>query len=407
MNHFTYKALDSQGQAITGVIEAVDRKNAISMLAEKGQFALELTEGKAAEAKASGVSLSFGGGKVGGREILQVTEQMTTALKAGLPVMQTVQIIAKQQQKPAVREMLEEIAAQVRAGRSLSEAMAEHPKAFSQLYISMVEVGETGGILEETMEQLVRLLQREQKIQSSLRSASIYPILVLVLGMASVGIILVFVMPRLLEAMSLEPESLPLPTRVMMGLSHFLLYYGWLAAILAGAGVYAFLRWTSTPRGRLGFDRVKLQSPLLGKVLRTLAVGRFARTLGSLTKCGIPILESLAVVRDTLGNAVLEQEMDRVAEAVKTGSSLAEPMEESGLFDPLLVQIVSIGEQTGKLDEMLLQAANTFDEQADTVLGRFMSIFPSLLILLLAVMVAFMILSILMPILGMDLSVYS
>ena len=141
-------------------------------------------------------------------------------------------------------------------------------------------------------------------------------------------------------------------------------------------------------------------------MLRTLAVGRFARTLGALTKCGIPILESLAVVRDTLGNAVLEREMDRVAESVKTGSSLAEPMEQSGLFDPLLVQIVSIGEQTGKLDEMLLQAAATFDEQADTVLQRFMAIFPALLILILAAIVFFLIASILLPILGMDLSVY-
>ena len=406
MNQFTYKALDRQGQPVSGMIEAVDRKSAISLLAEKGQFALELAEGAAGEMQAPGASISFAASKVTGRDLLQVTEQITTALKAGLPVLQTVQIIAKQQQKAAVRTLLDEIAEGVKAGRSLSEAMAEHPKVFSQLYVSMVEVGETGGILEETMEQLVRLLQREHKIQSSLKSASIYPILVLTMGMISVGIVLVFVLPRLLEAMSLEPSQLPLPTRVMMGLSNFLLYYGWLAAILVGASVYAFLRWTSSARGRLQFDGLKLKTPLLGHVVRTLAVGRFARTLGSLTKCGIPILQSLGVVRDTLGNAVLEKEMNKVSEAVKTGSSLAEPMEQSGLFDPLLVQIVSIGEQTGKLDEMLLQAADTFDEQADTVLQRFMSIFPSLLILILAVIVAFLILSILLPILGMDLSVY-
>lgn len=406
MNQFSYKALDRQGQPVSGVIEAVDRKSAISLLAERGQFALEVAEGKAAAARER-FSFSFNTSKVSGRELLQVTEQMTTALKAGLPVMQTVQIIAKQQQKPAVRSLLEDIAAQVRAGCSLSEAMEQHPQVFSQLYISMVQVGETGGILEETMEQLVRLLKREQKIQSSLRSASIYPLFVLTLGMASVILVLVKVMPTMLEAMNLEASELPLPTRMLMGLSHFLTFYGWLAAILLGAGAYAFTRWRATGEGRLRFDTLKLRTPLLGKVLRTLAVGRFARTLGALTKCGIPILQSLQVVRDTLGNAVLEREMDKVSEAVKTGSSLGEPMEASGLFDPLLVQIVSIGEQTGKLDEMLLQAADTFDEQADTVLTRFMSIFPSLLILILAVIVAFLILAILLPILGMDISVYT
>jgi type II secretory pathway component PulF len=405
VNHFTYKALDRQGQPVSGVIEAVDRKSAISLLAEKGQFVIDLATGdkKAVE---STIEAAFVRSRVGSRELVQMTEQMMTALKAGLPVLQTLQIIAKQQHKPALRSLLEELAGDVKAGRSLSEAMARHPEVFSPLYVSMVQVGETGGILEETMEQLVRLLQREQKIQGSLKSASIYPLFVLTLGLISVTIVLVWIMPQLLEAMDIEYAALPLPTKVLMGISHFLVYWGWLAALATGAGVYLFMRWKATAKGRFQFDAFKLKSPLLGKVLRTLAVGRFARTLGALTKCGIPILESLAVVRDTLGNAVLEREMDRVAESVKTGSSLAEPMEQSGLFDPLLVQIVSIGEQTGKLDEMLLQAAATFDEQADTVLQRFMAIFPALLILILAAIVFFLIASILLPILGMDLSVY-
>ena len=192
-----------------------------------------------------------------------------------------------------------------------------------------------------------------------------------------------------------------------MGLSGFLLYYGWLVAgVLIAAGFF-FVRWKRTPSGRLQWDSFKLKLPLFGNVLRTLAVGRFARTLGALTKCGIPILESLGVVRDTLGNELLARQIDHVCDEVRAGSDLARPLGQSGLFAPLLVQIVSIGEQTGKLDEMLLQAAETFDEQADTVLQRYMSLFPAFLILLLAAVIFFLIAATLLPIIGMDLSVFS
>lgn len=414
MIRFLYKAVSREGQPARGVIEAVDRKSAISLLAQRGQYALEMEETTAAadESVPAGAAAPargpmFVSGRISSREVLLITEQLTTALRAGLPVLQALQIVCQQQNKPAIRTMLEDLAQAVRSGRSLSEAMTEYPKVFPPLYSSMVSVGETGGILEETMQQLVRIQSREHKIQSSFRNASAYPVFVLAVGFVSVVVILVWILPRLIEALGMEPSSLPLPTRMLMGLSHFVLYFGWLAAALLAAGGYLFVRWKHTDAGLMQWDLFKLRLPLLGPVLRTLSVGRFARTLGALTKCGIPILEALGVVRDTLGNEVLARQIDHVCEEVRAGSDLARPLGQSGLFDPLLVQIISIGEQTGKLDEMLLQAAETFDEQADSVLQRYMSLVPAILILLLAAVIFFLIAATLLPVIGMDLSVFS
>jgi type II secretory pathway component PulF len=268
----------------------------------------------------------------------------------------------------------------------------------------MVRVGETGGILDQTFDQLVRLLTREEKIKSNIKNAAAYPIMVLAVGMISVVVMLVWVLPKIIATIGADKASLPGPTKALLGVSDFLAVYGWLLAMAIIGGLYAFNRWKETQPGRVAWDGFKLKIPMVGKVLRTLAVGRFARTLGSLCKCGITILEGLSVVRDTLGNEVLGQQIDKVAAEVKGGRSVAEPLGQSGMFDKLLVQIVALGEQTGRLDELLLQAADTFDDQADSALVRFVSLLPTILILLLATVIGFIIAATLLPILAMDLT---
>jgi type II secretory pathway component PulF len=348
-------------------------------------------------------ALGLGSSRVTGKDVLTFTTQLSTALRAGLPVLKAIEIINAQQHKPAVKELLENLAEGVSAGKSLSDAMAEHPRQFSDLYVSMVRVGETGGLLDQTMLQLVKLSGRDEKVKSDMKSAAAYPIFVLTIGIASVVLVLTKILPTIIETISVDNSLLPLPTRMLMETSDFLLAWGWLVAIVAvGAGI-GFVKWKQTPAGRLGWDGFKLKTPILGSVLKTIAVGRFARTLGALTESGITILKALEVVRDTLGNEMLGREIDEVAAKVKTGESVAEPLAESGLFPPLLVQIVSIGEQTGKLDELLLNAADTFDADADAAVSRFMSVFPAMLILALALVVAFIIAATLLPIMGMSL----
>jgi len=400
---------------VAGTIQAVDRRSAVVALADKGHFVTELGE----EAQKPGVKgdehvtldlsrfLKFGSRKVSSKDLLAMTSQLSTALRAGLPLMNGLELIREQQHKPAMKEMLGDLVEAVSSGQSLSEAMAKHKKVFSPLYISMIRVGETGGILDETSAQLAEILNRDEKIKTNMKNASAYPIFVLCVGLASVAIIITWILPKILATITGGVAVLPLPTRMLIAMSDFMkglftTVYGWLAIAGAIAGLYWLTRWTRGG-GRIKWDTFKLRIPVLGSVLRTIAVGRFARTLGALTKGGVIILEALSVVRDTLGNELLGREIDVVAEKVKRGEPLADPLGESGYFPPLLVQITAIGEQTGKLDELLLNAAETFDAEADSAINRFMAIFPALLILVLALVIGFIIAATLLPIVVMQL----
>jgi len=413
LGQFSYKAVDKGGGHVRGTIEASDRRSAVVALANKGQFVTDLAEAAKApsangEEKAA-LDLSrfvrFGSRRISSKDILAITTQLSTALRAGLPLLNGLELIREQQHKVAMKEMLGELVNAVSSGQSLSEAMAKREKVFSPLYLSMIRVGETGGILDETSAQLAGILSRDEKIKTNMKNASAYPIFVLCVGLASVVIIITWILPTIIGTISETGALLPLPTRMMIGMSGFtkaLLtkVYGWIILVLMGAGLYYLIRWTRT-EGKIKWDTFKLRIPVLGSVLRTIAVGRFARTLGALTKGGVIILEALSVVRDTLGNELLGREIDAVAEKVKRGESLAGPLGESGYFPPLLVQITSIGEQTGKLDELLLNAAETFDTEADSAINRFMAIFPALLILLLALVIGFIIVATLLPIVVM------
>jgi type II secretory pathway component PulF len=415
LGQFSYKAVDKGGGHVTGTIEASDRRSAVVTLANKGQFVTDLAEAAQAPSVKGGekatLDLSrfvrFGSRRITSKDILAITTQLSTALRAGLPLLNGLELIREQQHKVATREMLGQLVNAVSSGQSLSEAMAKHEKVFSPLYLSMIRVGETGGILDETSAQLGMILGRDEKIKTNMKNASAYPIFVLCVGLMSVVIIITWILPKILETISGGISVLPLPTRILMAVSGFTkglftTFFGWLVIALIVGGLYYLIRWTKS-EGRIKWDTFKLKIPILGSVLRSVAVGRFARTLGALTQGGVIILEALSVVRDTLGNELLGREIDAVAEKVKRGEPLADPLGESGYFPPLLVQITSIGEQTGKLDELLLNAADTFDAEADSAINRFMAIFPALLILLLALVIGFIIAATLLPIVVMEL----
>jgi len=408
MGHFSYKAVEQGGEKVAGTIEAPDRRVAVELLAAKGHFVTELAEASHA-AKAGALRVSTLAIRPTAKDILQMTNQLSTALRAGLPMLNALKIIEQQQHKPAMKRMMADLVDSVSGGQSLSEAMSKYPETFPPLYLSMIRVGETGGILEKTTQQLTSILQRDDKIKTSMKNAAAYPIFVLILGIASVAIIITFILPKILQTIVGGSTStlLPWPTRLLLGVSDFFqwcvtTFYGWAAIILIIIGLWYLRKWVKT-EGRIQWDAFKLRIPIMGSVLRTIAIGRFTRTLGSLSKGGVPILESLSIVRNTLGNELLGSKIDAVAEQVKTGSSLGGALGESGYFPPLLVQIVSIGEQTGQMDELLLNAADTFDEIADAAIARFMAVFPALLILMLALVIGFMIVAILMPIAQMSL----
>jgi len=355
MSQFSYKAVDRGGGHVTGAIAAVDRRSAVAALADKGHFVTELAEEgqslsvtpsvtgiEKGEKAATDLSrfLQFGSRRVSSKDVLAMTTQLSTALRAGLPMLNGLELIREQQHKPAMKEMLDEIIKNVSSGQSLSEAMAKHEKAFNPLYLSMIRVGETGGILEQTTYQLTEILKRDEKIKTNMKNASAYPIFVLCIGLSSVVIIITWILPNIIGTISESGALLPWPTRMLLGISEFTqalftTVFGWIILVLIGAGLYYLVRWTKS-EGKIKWDTFKLRIPILGSVLRTIAVGRFARTLGSLTKGGVIILEALSVVRDTLGNELLGREIDAVAEKVKRGESLAEPL--SGICCAEVVQ---------------------------------------------------------------------
>ncbi|MHC4212490.1 MAG: type II secretion system F family protein [Planctomycetota bacterium] len=413
MGHFSYKAVGHDGQHVAGSIEAPDRRSAVTALTDKGQFVTELLEqiqsvGTVdAFQTATQPQFKFGFRKIRGKDILAMTSQLSTALKAGLPLLNCLEIIRDQQHKPAMKQMMGELVAAVSSGQSLSEAMADHGDIFGPLYISMIRVGETGGIIEQTTEQLSQILSRDERVKTNMKNASAYPIFVLALGFISVIIVVTWILPTVLSTLVGGTEVLPLPTKILLAISKMsktilTTIQGWFFLALIITGIYFLRRYFKTS-GRLWWDSLKLKIPVLGSVLRTIAVGRFTRTLGALTKGGVTILEALGVVRDTLGNELLAEQIDEVTEKVKTGTSLASPLKSSGLFPPLLIQIVSVGEQTGKLDELLLNAAETFDGEADAAINRFIAIFPAVLIFLLALVIGFIIAATLLPIIMMQL----
>lgn len=415
MGQFSYKAVDRGGAHVAGSIEAVDRRSAVAALADRGHFVTDLIqdgrpeqqarEGTAAEPWS--VFAGLGGGRVAGKDILAMTTQLSTAVRAGLPLLNCLELLRKQQRKGGMIRLFDHLVQSVNSGQSLSEAMAERPRVFSPLYLSMIRVGETGGILEQTTTQLAQILAREEKVRTNMKNASAYPLFVLCIGLASAVVVVAGILPKIVDTVDVGAAAMPMPTRVLLATSDFVRVLftsvgGWMAIVALVAAIYAFRRWTRTI-GRFEWDAFKLRIPVLGSVLRTIAVGRFARTLGSLTQGGVTILEALAVVRDTLGNEMLARRIDEVAEKVKRGEALADPLEASGCFPPLLVQIVAIGEQTGKLDELLLNAADTFDTDADAAISRFMAVFPAALILVLALIIGFIIAAALLPIVMMSL----
>ena len=415
MSQFSYKAVDRAGAHVGGVVDAADRRSAVATLTGRGHLVTELLEkGQGRERTVEGAPVlqlpqwpRWGGRRVSSKDIYAMTTQLSTAVRAGLPLLNCLELLRKQQRKPGMKRMFEHLTKAVSGGMSLSEAMGEHKEVFSPLYLSMIRVGETGGILEQTSAQLAMILGREEKVKGNMKTASAYPIFLLGLGMLSATLIVTVMLPKILATVDTGIAAMPMPTRVLMGISQslrtlFTSIGGWVALGGLVAGLVALRRWTKTV-GRSQWDGFKLKIPILGPVLRTIAVGRFARTLGALTKGGVTILEALAVVRDTLGNEVLARQIDEVAEKVKRGESLADPLEQSGYFPPLLIQIVAIGEQTGKLDELLLNAADTFDSDADEAISRFMAIFPAVLILVLAVVIGFIIAAALLPIVTMSL----
>jgi type II secretory pathway component PulF len=415
MNVFRYQAIETNGAPVAGTIEADDRKAALRLLGQRGLFPSSLEACapgvQNAAAKPSGTErklegqFNLGPG-VRRKEITAFTREISALLGAGIPIPQALEGLGEQEENVVLRETLRGISDSVRTGAALSVAMDGHPKLFSKLYVSMVRVGEEGGVLPKVMADLADLLEHEDEVRGEVIAAVSYPVFVLCFGVVAVTVLLTFVMPRLFSQLEDMLTALPLPTVILLKISGFFHHYfiwllGGLAAVAGG------LRWyVRTPDGAEVWDRIKLRLPLIGSLLRAAALGRFARTLGTLIKSGVSLLPALKIVENTIGNRVLAQQIALVAEETRGGDSLAAPLRKLGIFPRSVVQMIDVGEETGKLDEMLLKVATIEERHMRARTKTLISVLAPLLIIGVGLIVGFVALAILLPIFRLSRAVH-
>lgn len=410
MTKFRYQAIEANGTAATGLVEADDRKAALHQLSQRGLFPSVLEPCPGA-ASAGGLislpaenplnNLSFGS-RVKRKEITAFTREMAALLESGIPIPQALAGIGDEEGNPAFRKVLQEIAESVRKGAALSAAMEEHPQLFDPLFVSMIRVGEEAGALQHVMTDLAALLEHEDQVRSEVLSAVAYPAFVLAFGIFTVVILLAVVLPRLFSMLQEMLDILPLPTRILLGTSTFLQQY-WIPIIVTVTATAFAVRWyLRSPDGKLLWSRLKLQLPVIGSVLRSAALGRFARTLGTLLRSGVSLLPALRIVEHTTGNASLAKMIADVAEETRGGDSLAAPLRQLGVFPRTVVQMISVGEETGKLDVMLLKVADIEERHMRARTKTVISLLAPALILVVGALVGFMVIALLLPIFKMS-----
>ena len=418
MNAFRYQAIEANGTAVKGVIEAEDRKGALQLLGKRGLFpsSLEICSPAAAgnggaparvlQAKQTPASDFHFGTRIRRKEITAFTREMGALLGAGIPIPQALDGLGEEEENPALKEMVLKLCDSVRKGTALSAALEEQPRLFSKLYVSMVRVGEEAGVLPKVMADLADLLEHEDEVRGEVLSAIAYPVFVLGFGVFTVVILLTVVLPRLFGMLQEMLSILPLPTLILLKVSGVLNRH-WLWILLALAGVIGGMRWfLHSPRGAEIWDRTKLRLPVMGSVLRAAALSRFARTLGTLVKSGVSLLPALKIVENTIGNLVLAKVVAQVAEETRGGDSLAGPLRKLGVFPRTVVQMISVGEETGKLDEMLLKVADIEERHMRARTKTLISLLAPALILVVGALVGFMVIALLLPIFKMSRAVH-
>jgi general secretion pathway protein F len=414
MNTFRYQALEAGGASVEGVIEAEDRKTALQLLGRRGLFPSSLEAASAKDAPpASGSAASLApasethlGARIRRKDITAFTREMSALLGAAIPIPQALNGLGEQEENPALRAVVLQISDTVRKGASFSAALDQHPRLFSKLYVSMVRVGEEAGALQKVMADLADLLEHEDEVRSEVVAAVAYPVFVLAFGLFTVTILLTVVLPKIMGMLQDMLQILPLPTLILLKISSILHHY-WLWILLGTAGTVGGLwRYVRSPHGAEVWDRTKLRLPVLGAVFRAAALSRFARTLGTLVKSGVSLLPSLKIVENTIGNRVLAKQVARVAEETRGGDSLATPLRKLGIFPKTVVQMVDVGEETGRLDEMLLKVAEIEERQMRAKTKTLISLLAPILILVVGGLVGFMVIALLLPIFKMSRAIH-
>ena len=396
---FVYRAADQRGRRIDGVMEAPDARMVIERLQRDAYFPMEVTSQVQGRGLVRLASPTLGQGQVKTRELAALTQQLAMLLEAGLPLDRALGIQEELATSPRIKSITGDVLRSVRGGASFGDALAtHHPRPFSRLYINMVRAGEKGGVLEVTLKRLAEFLADAQAFRDALVSALIYPSLLALVGSATVVFLMTFVIPRFADIFRDLGQAIPVPTQILLSASAWLQQFWWAVALGALAAALAGRVILSTASGRLRADRVLLRLPVLGELALNTEVARFTRILGTLLQSGVPMVGALTVVRDMMSNQLLAAAVASLGEGVKRGAGLTRPMIESRAFPPLAIHMVRVGEETGRLDDMLLKAAAAFESETRSQVKRLIALAEPCIILAVGLLVGFIVVAMLLAI---------
>ena len=389
---FTYKGTNRAGTTVSGEMNANNKAELQQLLRRQ-----QITPTRMSE-KGKEFNLPTFGGGVKSKELAIFTRQFSVMIDAGLPLVQCLEILATQQENKTFQKVLTGTRTAVEGGSTLSAAMKQYPKVFDPLYSNMVEAGETGGILDTILQRLSSYIEKNVKLQRAVKSALVYPVGVLSIAVAVIVLLLWKVVPIFATLFAGLGVDLPLPTKIVIALSNFVgSIFGLLIFVAAGAVIFGIKVWYGTPGGRMAIDTIILKLPVLGILMRKIAVARFTRTLGTLISSGVPILEGLDITAKTSGNAVIEKALTQVRKSLEEGKSLTEPLKESEVFPGMVTQMIAVGEQTGAMDAMLQKIADFYEEEVDAAVKDLLTALEPIMIVFLGLVVGGVVISMYLP----------
>jgi type IV pilus assembly protein PilC len=424
MPKYNYVAMDQKGKETKGTLEVASQNEAITRVKEMGLFPTKIVEidkakekpdkqekSKATAKKTGGKKKGGGinitipglGGKVKTKVLTAFTRQLATLVDAGLPLLRGLRVLEKQEKHPTLKKIIGEIALSIEGGSTFSEALAQHPKVFNRLFVNMVKAGELGGVLEVVLARLAEFMEKAQKIKGKVVAAMFYPVAVLVVATAIMFVLMTLVIPKFKEVFAGLGNGRPLPafTQFVMGVSDMIVKHIGMTVLGVIAVVVCFIMFKKTKFGHRFTDKVKLKMPVVGPVVCKVAISRFTRTLGTLVSSGVPILQALTIVKETSGNVIIANAVGAVHDSVKEGETITAPLEASGVFPPMVISMVDVGEQTGALPEMLLKIADNFDEEVDNAVAAMTSLLEPIMIVFLAIIVGSIVIAMFLPLIDL------
>ena len=416
MPKFNYVAMDSRGKETKGTLEVASQNEAIGRLKEMGFFPTKVVEAEKSKDKADtkgkpgakgkkkgsmeiNLKIPGLGGRVKTKVLTTFTRQLATLVDAGLPLLRGLRVLEKQERHPTLKRIINELGVGIEGGSTFSEALAQHPKVFNRLFVNMVKAGELGGVLEVVLARLSEFMEKAEKIKGKVIAAMFYPVAVITVAIVILAVLMIWVVPKFKEIFKdmLPGKDLPAFTNFVLSISDAIAHHFILTAIGVAIFVAAFMAFIRTRFGRRLFDKFKLNMPGLGPVISKVAISRFTRTLGTLVSSGVPILQALTIVKETSGNVIVGSAVAAVHESVKEGETITAPLEASGVFPPMVISMVDVGEQTGALPEMLMKIADNFDEEVDNAVAAMTSLLEPIMIVFLAVIVGSIVIALFLP----------